>query len=79
MTKSNDLSEKVSKTLDKVRPYLQADGGDVSLIEVTDENIVKVQLKGACGCCPFSLQTLKSGIEMAIKQEVPEIKEVVAV
>ena len=62
-----------------VRPYLQADGGDIELVEVTDDNIVKVRLKGACRGCPYSVQTLKSGVEKAIVREVPEIKEVVEV
>ncbi len=71
------MLEKVKKALDKIRPSLQADGGDVKLISV-DDNVVKVQLTGACGGCPFSQMTLKMGIERALKQEVPEIKEVIA-
>ncbi len=75
--KNKELFEKVSKVIDQVRPYLQQDGGDVELIEVTDDNIVKVKLVGACGSCPHSLYTLKNGIELMVKREIPEIKEVV--
>lgn len=71
------MLEKVKQALDKIRPSLQMDGGDVRLISV-DNNVVKVQLMGACGGCPFSQMTLKMGIERALKQEVPEIKEVIA-
>ena len=73
------MKERVQAALDKVRPSLQADGGDVELVEVTTDGIVKVKLTGACGHCPMSQMTLKNGIEKYIKQEVPEIKEVVAV
>ena len=62
-----------------VRPALQADGGDVELIEVTEDGIVKVKLVGACGHCPMSTMTLKMGIERILKNELPEVKEVVAV
>ncbi len=70
------MREKVQAALDKIRPVLQRDGGDVELVDVTD-GVVKVKLKGACGGCPMSTMTLKNGIERAIKQEIPEIKEVV--
>lgn len=73
------MKEKVEVALNKIRPSLQADGGDVKLVEVTTDGIVKVRLTGACGGCPMSQMTLKAGIERAIKQEVPEIKEVIAV
>ena len=63
---------------EKVRPMLAADGGGVELVEIKDDNTVVVKLTGACGCCPFSLMTLKSGVENALKNEFPEIKEVVA-
>ncbi|MCA1927831.1 MAG: NifU family protein [Calditerrivibrio sp.] len=72
------LKERVEEVLKKVRPTLQADGGDVELLGVTDDGIVKVQLTGACGSCPFSTMTLKHGIEMRLKDEIPEIKEVVS-
>ena len=73
------MRERVEAVLNKVRPSLQADGGGVELVEVTSDGIVKVKLTGACGGCPMSQMTLKMGIEKAIKQEIPEIKEVVAV
>ena len=73
------MRERVEKALEKIRPALQADGGDVKLIDVTNDGIVKVKLTGACGGCPMSQMTLKMGIERAIRQEVPEIKEVMAV
>ncbi len=73
------MKEKVEAALVKIRPMLQADGGDVELIEVSAEGVVKVKLTGACGGCPMSQMTLKMGIEKKIKEEVPEVKEVVAV
>ncbi len=73
------MREKVAAVLDKVRPSLQADGGDVELIDVTEDGIVKVSLKGACAGCPMSSITLKNGIERVLKQEVPGVKEVVNV
>jgi len=72
------MNEKVQAALNRIRPALQADGGDAELIEVKD-GVVKVHLTGACGGCPMSTMTLKQGIERAIRQEVPEIKEIVAV
>ncbi len=72
------MRERVETALDKVRPALQADGGDVELVDVKD-GVVKVRLTGACGSCPMSTMTLRMGVERVIKQEVPEIKEVVAV
>ena len=74
-----DLKQKVEAALDEVRPTLQADGGNVDLISVSDEGKVTVRLTGACGGCPMSQMTLKMGIEKVIKQRVPEIKEVVSV
>ncbi len=72
------MKEKVEAALNKVRPALKADGGDVELVDVQD-GIVKVRLTGACGGCPMSQMTLKMGIERHLKQEVPEVKEVIAV
>jgi Fe-S cluster biogenesis protein NfuA len=72
------MREKVEKALEKVRPMLAADGGNVELVEVTDDGTVKLKLTGTCGCCPMSQMTLKKGIERILKQEVPEVKEVVA-
>ncbi len=72
--------ERVEKVLDKVRPYIQSDGGNIALVSVDEANgIVKVSLSGACGSCPSSTATLKGGVERMIRQEIPEIKEVVAV
>ena len=73
------MQEKVEKALAKVRPSLQVDGGDVELIEVSDEGVVKVRLTGACGGCPMATMTLKAGIERVLKKEVPEVKRVEAV
>ena len=70
------MREKVEKILDQIRPSLQFDGGDVELVEVTEDGVVKVKLTGACGSCPFATMTLKAGIERILKQEIPEIKEV---
>ena len=72
------MREQIEKALDKIRPQLQADGGDVEFVSV-ENDVVSVKLKGACGGCPFSQMTLKNGIERIIKQEVPGIKEVVSV
>ena len=73
------MQDKVTEVLDKVRPALQRDGGNVELVEVTDDGIVKVKLVGACAGCPMSQMTLKNGIERILKQEVPEVKEVINV
>ncbi len=72
------MRERVEAALNKVRPALKADGGDVELVDVSPDGVVKVVLKGACGGCPMSQMTLKMGIERVIKQEVPEVKEVVS-
>jgi len=71
--------EKIKQVIDKIRPQLQMDGGDCEIIEITDEGVVKLRLLGHCAGCPYSQQTVKMGIERALKQFVPEIKEVVAV
>jgi Fe-S cluster biogenesis protein NfuA len=73
------LKEKVEAVLSEIRPSLKADGGDVELVEVTKDGVVKVKLTGSCGGCPFALMTLKGGIERILKQEIPEVKEVQAV
>jgi Fe-S cluster biogenesis protein NfuA len=75
----NNLVIKVEEALDQVRPYLQADGGNVSVIEITKDYIVKLELLGACKSCSMSMMTLKAGIEETIKRAVPEIKGVEAV
>lgn len=73
------MNEKVQKVLDMIRPRLQADGGDVELVEVGEDGIVKVRLTGACGGCPFATMTLKNGIEAVLKRQLPEVKAVQAV
>jgi len=73
------MREQVEKTLEKVRGMLAADGGNVELIDISPDGVVKVKLTGACGCCPVSQMTLKMGIERILKQEVPGVKEVIAV
>lgn len=73
------MKEKVEKILEEIRPMLQADGGNVELVAVTDDGVVQVKLKGACGCCPMSQMTLKNGIEKKIKAAIPSIKKVIAV
>ena len=73
------MKEKVEKALAKIRPHLQADGGDVELVDVTADGIVKVRLTGACGCCPMATMTMQQGIVKTIKKEVPEIKDVQSV
>jgi Fe-S cluster biogenesis protein NfuA len=73
------IKERVEKALEKIRPYLVADGGDIVIVDITDDMVVKVEMKGACHGCPFSMQTLKAGVEIAVKKEVPEIKQVVNV
>ncbi|MEM7817100.1 MAG: NifU family protein [Candidatus Aenigmatarchaeota archaeon] len=73
------MKEKVKKALEKIKPMLEAEGGSVELVDVTDDGVVKVRLKGACSMCPMSTYTLKLGIEQRLKEEVPEIKSVEAV
>ena len=73
------MTDKVMAVLDEIRPALQADGGDMELVEVTEDGVVKLRLVGACGTCPMSQMTLKMGIEKRLKEKLPEIKEVVAV
>ncbi|NLX05824.1 MAG: NifU family protein [Phycisphaerae bacterium] len=73
------MKDKVQEVIDGVRPALQADGGDVELVNVEDDGTVNVRLQGACGCCPMAQMTLKMGIERRLKEKVPQVKEVVAV
>lgn len=73
------MKEKIEAVLNGIRPSLKADGGDVELVDVTQDGVVKVRLTGSCGGCPFALMTLKGGIERILKQEIPEVKEVQAV
>jgi Fe-S cluster biogenesis protein NfuA len=72
------LIEKVETALNQIRPYLQADGGDVSLVEITEDKVVKIEMKGACKSCSMNMMTLKAGIEETILRTVPEIKRVEA-
>jgi Fe-S cluster biogenesis protein NfuA len=74
-----ELERKVQNVLDQIRPYLQADGGDIRFVELTEENVLNVELMGACGSCPYSIITLKNGVESAIKRAIPDIKSVEAV
>jgi Fe-S cluster biogenesis protein NfuA len=73
------MKEEVQKAIDLIRPSLQADGGDVELMDVSEDGVVKVKLTGACRGCPMSQMTLKMGIEKIIKQQIPAVKEVIAV
>ncbi|MCS7005770.1 MAG: NifU family protein [Cytophagales bacterium] len=75
----DDLLAQVNSALDTIRPYLEADGGDVKILEITSDKIVRLELLGSCGSCPMSNMTMKAGIEQAIKSAVPEIKGVEAI
>ncbi len=74
-----DLLQRVENALDTIRPYLEADGGNVSVEEITPDNVVRLRLLGSCGSCPMSIMTLKAGIEQAIKRSVPEIESIEAI
>ncbi|MCD4828221.1 MAG: NifU family protein [Candidatus Cloacimonetes bacterium] len=69
---------KVEEVLDMVRPAIQADGGDVELVRIREDNVIEVRMKGACGTCPMATITLKAGIERVLKEEIPEVKEVIS-
>jgi Fe-S cluster biogenesis protein NfuA len=71
------IKEKIKQELENVRPFLQNDGGDIELVEITDDYTVIVKLLGACGTCPTSIITLKMGVENYLKQKIPEVKEVI--
>jgi Fe-S cluster biogenesis protein NfuA len=73
------LYRRVEEALDTIRPYLEADGGNVEVIEITDQQVLKLELKGACKTCNMSAMTMKAGIEETIKRAVPEIKEIISV
>lgn len=73
------IIQKIEEALDQIRPYLEADGGNVTFVEVTSDKVVKIELHGACKSCSMSMMTLKSGIEESIKRAVPEIKHVEAI
>lgn len=74
-----DLKTRVNEALKTIRPYLQSDGGDVQLVQVTEDGIVEVKLLGACGSCPMSQMTLRAGIERALMRNIPEIRRVEAI
>jgi Fe-S cluster biogenesis protein NfuA len=74
-----ELESKIKNVLEQIRPYLQSDGGDIRFVELTEDNVVNVELTGACGSCPYSIITLKNGVETAIKKAIPDIKAVEAV
>jgi len=78
MKENDSIKDRVLKVLNKVRPYLQSDGGDIEFIGISDDMTVTVKLTGACNGCPYSMQTLKAGVEQAVMKEVPEIKRVIA-
>jgi Fe-S cluster biogenesis protein NfuA len=79
-TKTENLFlARIEKALDQIRPYLEADGGNVKVLELTEEMVLKLELLGACGACSMSTMTMKAGIEQAIKREVPEIQSVIAI
>ena len=78
-TDNTELLAKVEKSLDTMRPYLNDDGGNVEIVEITDDLVVRLKLVGACSTCPQSFMTMKAGIEEAVKRAVPEIKSVVAI
>lgn len=70
----NGLRERIEKSLESIRPYLQADGGDIELVDIEEGGVVKVKLTGACGGCPSALMTLKQGVEARLKEEIPEVQ-----
>lgn len=74
MNTLTDLTQRIEASLDTIRPYLEADGGNVKIQQITDDHIVKLEFLGACGSCPMSTMTFKAGVEEAIKRAVPEIK-----
>jgi len=76
---TTEIREKIVEVLEQLRPYLQADGGDLTLAEITDDLVVKVKLIGACGSCPMRTMTLKAGVENTLRKQVPEVKSVEAV
>lgn len=79
MSQNAELIKKVQNVIDQIRPYLEADGGNIRFVEITEDNVVNVELLGACGSCPMSQMTLKAGVEQAVKKAIPEIKSVEAI
>lgn len=78
MSNHEELTVKVKNIIEQIRPYLQADGGDINFVELTEDKVVNVELQGSCGSCPFSRMTLKNGVEEAVRKALPEIKSVEA-
>ena len=78
MSNHEELTLKVKNIIEQIRPFLQADGGDIRFIELTEDKVVNVELQGACGTCPYSRMTLKNGVEEAVRKALPEIKSVEA-
>jgi Fe-S cluster biogenesis protein NfuA len=78
-TNHTEVEKKVLNVLEQIRPYLQADGGDIKFVNMTEDNVVNVELTGACGSCPYSIITLKNGVETAIKKAIPAVKSVEAI
>ena len=76
---THDLTEKINQSLEELRPHLHADGGDMELVEITDEGVAKVRLLGACSDCSMSVMTIKAGLEEAVKKVAPEIRAVEAI
>ncbi len=77
--KDKEVIQKIKKALQEIRPFLEADGGDINFIELTKDWVVKVELTGACSSCSVSMMTLKNGVEVALKNAVPQVKEVIEV
>ena len=77
--KDKEVIQKIKKALQEIRPFLEADGGDINFIELTEDWVVKVELTGACSSCSVSMMTLKNGVEVAVKNAVPQVKEVIEV
>lgn len=75
-TKKEDLTQRIEHSLDNIRPYLEADGGNVRILEITKDNILRLEFLGNCGSCPMSTMTFKAGVEEAIKKAVPEISKI---
>ena len=75
-TTIEEIAKKIEASLDSIRPYLKADGGDVKVSHISDDNVVKLEFVGACGNCTMSTMTFKAGVEAAIKRDVPEIKSI---
>jgi len=79
MADNLELQNKVEGIIEQIRPYLQNDGGDIRFVNITEDNVVNVELLGACGSCPYSTMTLKNGVEEAVRKALPEIKAVEAI